>query len=201
MAQVRKEEVRNRILDSALVLFEEKGYLGTTLNAIAKHSNTSIGSIYVYFNSKVELFFELYGPWLKKQLVALHRKSSRVKDPAKRLERIILGLWYDIPVARNQFTNSFIQALSSAKPEEFNSALFVWCTEKLKAMIEPTIPPERAALLVGHTVTDILFMAFDGYAINYKFGMSKRHAQQSARVAALLLRGDEIEEIADLTFK
>lgn len=54
--QTKMLEKRDRILESALVLFSEKGYNDTTISKIANASGISFGSVFTYFASKEELF-------------------------------------------------------------------------------------------------------------------------------------------------
>jgi AcrR family transcriptional regulator len=56
--QVLKEEVRQTILDAAKNKFSEKGFKSTTLAEIAKEAGISVGNIYLYFESKTDLFYE-----------------------------------------------------------------------------------------------------------------------------------------------
>ena len=56
MAQVLKEEVQKRIVDAALEVFAEKGYLAATMGEIATRAGVSTGNIYRYYDSKEALF-------------------------------------------------------------------------------------------------------------------------------------------------
>lgn len=59
--RTRKGELtRQRILESALLLFESKGYEETTMREIAAEVGSSPGLTYRYFRSKEELVLELY---------------------------------------------------------------------------------------------------------------------------------------------
>ncbi|MHC1685106.1 MAG: TetR/AcrR family transcriptional regulator [Clostridiaceae bacterium] len=59
--QYLKDEVRNSIAKEALKEFKELGYKGTSIRTIAKNSNTSVGNIYKYFESKEDLYEQLIG--------------------------------------------------------------------------------------------------------------------------------------------
>lgn len=59
--QYLKDEVRNSIAEEALKEFMEKGYEGASIRSIAKKSNTSVGNIYKYFESKEDLYENLIG--------------------------------------------------------------------------------------------------------------------------------------------
>ena len=56
MAQVLKEEVRNRILEAAEQVFYEKDYRGAKLTEIAKKADIPVALIYTYFKNKEVLF-------------------------------------------------------------------------------------------------------------------------------------------------
>lgn len=54
------EQTRQRIVDRALELFEQRGYEQTTLRDIAEAAGVSIGLAYRYFRRKEELVLALY---------------------------------------------------------------------------------------------------------------------------------------------
>lgn len=54
------EETRQQILDTALVLFREKGFEQTTIREIATLAGLSLGAAYYYFNSKEALVAAYY---------------------------------------------------------------------------------------------------------------------------------------------
>ena len=59
MARRTKEEAqatRSRILDTAELVFEERGVSGTSLNEIAKAAGLTRGAIYWHFQNKADLF-------------------------------------------------------------------------------------------------------------------------------------------------
>ncbi|MDO4643516.1 MAG: TetR family transcriptional regulator [Cardiobacteriaceae bacterium] len=53
------EQTRNAILEAALILFDEQGYVQTTLNAIAQKANVTRGAIYWHFANKEEIIAAL----------------------------------------------------------------------------------------------------------------------------------------------
>lgn len=58
--QLRKDEKKAFIMQTAVQIFSERGYQGTTVAAIVKASQTSVGSFYFYFPNKEALFENLY---------------------------------------------------------------------------------------------------------------------------------------------
>ena len=58
--QLRKDQKKEFIIQTAARIFSERGYSGTTIKAIVEASQTSVGSFYFYFPNKEHLFEELY---------------------------------------------------------------------------------------------------------------------------------------------
>ena len=54
------EQTRVQILETALTMFRERGYEGTTMRAIAAEAQVSLGSAYYYFESKEHLIQAFY---------------------------------------------------------------------------------------------------------------------------------------------
>jgi len=63
--QYIKPEVRNRIMTSALQEFDEKGYTGASMRAIAEGAGTSLGNLYRYFQDKDDLYRSCLVPVLE----------------------------------------------------------------------------------------------------------------------------------------
>lgn len=49
-------DTKQQLIDSALVLFAERGYHGTSMRHVAKHANLALGGIYNHFANKEEMF-------------------------------------------------------------------------------------------------------------------------------------------------
>ncbi|HEX2925460.1 MAG TPA: TetR/AcrR family transcriptional regulator [Ruminiclostridium sp.] len=57
-----KEEVKEKILSSALMAFKEYGFIGASMRLIAKNAGVSLGNVYRYFKSKEDLFNTIIEP-------------------------------------------------------------------------------------------------------------------------------------------
>lgn len=93
-----KAQRRKAILDSALHLFDRKGFEATSMSAIACRARLSKGNLYRYFKSKEELFLNLYqkelGCWierLQQELTALPRGDRNPAGVAALLARTMAG--------------------------------------------------------------------------------------------------------------
>lgn len=60
--QYLKEDVRDRILASALDEFSEKGFLGASIRNIASNAGIATGNLYRYFENKEDLFNYIIDP-------------------------------------------------------------------------------------------------------------------------------------------
>ncbi|MGA9521268.1 MAG: helix-turn-helix domain-containing protein [Myxococcaceae bacterium] len=88
MPQVLKDEVRERILASALEIFAAHGYAGATMTAIAERAGLGTASLYRYYASKEELFDAVVTPALAERFEALlEQRVSALAQVALRDER------------------------------------------------------------------------------------------------------------------
>lgn len=60
--QIKKQLVRQAILDAAWAEFSAKGFAGANLRAIAAAAGCSLSNLYNYFSSKDDLFGAIVGP-------------------------------------------------------------------------------------------------------------------------------------------
>jgi len=176
MVQVKKAEGRKRILRTALTLFEEKGYAATSMREIADRSGTVPSNLYVYFPSKLALLFAVYGPWFRQQLTDLQMRARAIEDPEVRLREILTTVWDRLPSASNGFANNIMQALTLAQPSEgYSRDLLHWAEALVADLIASCRPASTRTSIDDDAFAHILFMAFDGFAMNFKLvGRAKR---------------------------
>ncbi len=167
MVQVKKETVRNAILDAARDLFSESGYHRTTLLDIAQRAGTGVSSLYSYFPSKLHLLYAVVEPWQKEGIWRLEANVRKIDEPREKLRAILLGVWRDIPMDNIGLANSLMEALASADPgEKKPSPLLAWTEQRLRLMLEGAVP-ERGNQAVDYDLLSHLFlMAYDGFVIN-----------------------------------
>lgn len=60
--QTLKDEVRNNILQAALMEFAEKGYEKASMRNIANNAKITVGNMYRYFRNKEDLFYSVTSP-------------------------------------------------------------------------------------------------------------------------------------------
>lgn len=185
MVQRKKEGVRDAILEAAFRLFSEQGYSDTSIPGIAREAGISTANVYVYFQSKIDILFQLYGPWLSGRLDKLERAQRRIADPQERLRKLLLALWRDLPRENNGFTNNVMQAVSTSagngdySPELrqlFQARVAGWIRECLE------IPSEQSDMLAN-----VVLMAFDGFAMNVRLAHSAPCSDDVARLFSGLI--------------
>lgn len=192
MPQIKKPAVRETILHSALRLFEEQGYSGTTMKNIARATGVSASNIYVYFASKLEILFAIYGPWLTHRLEELERDVKRLRSPDKKLRLIFESLWDTIPAENNCFANNMMQALTTATPEErYSRETLLWAEDKVNAMVLECLPERRRGVTEQAALAHVMFMAFDGFAMNQRLVGRSRRMDKCVDVMVRLLLGDD----------
>lgn len=188
MAQVKKTGMREAILEAAFTQFRHKGYTATTMTSIAKEAGMTVSNLYVYFDSKILILYEIYRPWLIEQLEQVKASVARLRSPRAKLRRIIIGVWGDIPSADQSFANSLIEALANSpqglgKPND----LLKWSEQTLRDMIQDCLPGEYIEVLGNELLAHIVWMAFDGFVINRRIG-DVRDIEKVADLMADLLQ-------------
>jgi AcrR family transcriptional regulator len=191
LAQIKKAEVRQAILDSAFRNFAERGYARTSLARIARDAGISTSNIYVYFASKLEILQAIFGPWLLDRMDALEAELQAIAPPRQRLRRIFEVLWDEIPAADGAFALNLMQGLTLVGPKDrYSRDLLHRLEARVTAMIARCLPEERHGLLHQDALAHLAFMAFDGFVANQRIhGRSRRMEVVIELMAGLLLEG------------
>lgn len=82
-------DLRNKIIHTALHLFEEKGYHGVSVNEIVRSVGTSKGGFYHHFTSKDELLFVIHDTFITHALESAIIANETYSTPTKKLQEII----------------------------------------------------------------------------------------------------------------
>lgn len=187
MAQIKKDAVRNAILKSAKKLYSSNGYINTSMNAIAKDAKVSTSNMYNYFDSKLDILFELYRPWLMNHMRKLEDKVKDMSDPRKRIKTILDYIWKEMPASDKGFANNLNQALSNLRPgEHYSRELLLWFEEFVSRLIGPCVSEERAKYISNNTLAHLIAMTFDGYVMNYKLTNAKGSSYGTDRVDEII---------------
>lgn len=80
---------KDNILDTALALWNEKGYSQTTLRELARRLGMSLDSLYTYFHSKEEIVIYLYRKLNEKAINEFHTISGSEKNLGKNVGTLV----------------------------------------------------------------------------------------------------------------
>lgn len=154
--QKRKDDKKQMILDAAAEVFSINGYHGTTIRDIVEEAKISVGSFYSYFDSKENLFIELYRSIAKEfsdttmsvidvEHYSMLKNYTRVMmatlwmyEQKRRIARIMLLEASADPV---------LQKLESERLITFAKTMTEWF-RRFKRHSEVNIPDERVAALI-----------------------------------------------------
>lgn len=117
--------LRDKIVDAALHLFEKKGFHGVTVNEIVDSIGTSKGGFYHHFSSKDELLFIIHDTFITYVLEKAYIAKNTYDSPTKKLQQII---------------KSFVQVFDLYKP---HISVFYQENVYLKANYEELIKKKR----------------------------------------------------------
>jgi AcrR family transcriptional regulator len=112
----RPAERPEEILSAALEVFADDGLAGARVSDIAARAGISKGTLYLYFNSKEELFREAIRTRVANLLASLS-SAAPPGEPKERLARFIDALWSDLQCPRFAKLHRLIQAELHHFPE------------------------------------------------------------------------------------
>lgn len=92
----RKEARPAELTAAALELFVEKGFAATRLDEIAARAGVSKGTLYLYFESKEELFKAVIREGLLPLLAEGEELMANMPGPASELFKAIVMRWWEI---------------------------------------------------------------------------------------------------------
>jgi AcrR family transcriptional regulator len=113
-APSKSEQTRALILETAMRLFQERGYDRTTMRAIATEAGVSVGNAYYYFAGKEHLIQGFYDRIAAEHQLAVREVLAREKDLEARLAGV-LKVWLDIAVPYHEFAVQFFK--NAADPD------------------------------------------------------------------------------------
>lgn len=89
MKTEEKIDTRQAIVNSARLVFTEKGYRGASIREIAAGAGTAKPAIYYYFGSKAGLYEFLLKKSLREVSLLLREAAAGDGDPLAKLERLV----------------------------------------------------------------------------------------------------------------
>ena len=174
---------KEKILEAALLCFNEKGYHKTSIDDIALHGKISKGGIYYHFKSKDELFLKLFNFRLNRYTEQLKAYIQEESDPVKRI-RILIQKW-GLILKENEDFFKFCMEFSSmgAREKEIRKAMTSFyrsSVEIFRQIIEEgvatgefeNVDTERIARLI-YFLSQGVFSTF--FAVDCDFDLIEQH--------------------------
>lgn len=94
--QLKTQANYNLVLDTAITLFNERGYDETTMGDISSATGLSNGSLYNMFHSKTEILKQIYNRNINVSIGLTNNIEEKIADPYKYLLKFMLdtqALW------------------------------------------------------------------------------------------------------------
>ncbi|MFJ2177400.1 TetR/AcrR family transcriptional regulator [Streptomyces sp. NPDC087851] len=186
-ATPKSEQTRTLILETALRLFQERGYDRTTMRAIAQEAEVSVGNAYYYFSSKEHLVQGFYDRIATEHRVAIRPVLDRETGLEARLGGVLTA-WLEIAEPYHEFAAQFFKnaadpdsPLSPFSPESeptreaaisVHREVLAGSTAKVDAELAPSLP-------------ELMWLAQMGLVLYWVYDRS----QDSERSHRLALRG------------
>jgi AcrR family transcriptional regulator len=194
--QVR-EERRRQILDSALVVFSQKGFHASNVSDVAAHAGVSQGTIYWYFNSKEELFdaaimafFTSFGAEMMTVLQNGKTASEKLRTLARSMD--------DLVVNAQQVFGAFLGYWASSQDRQGSAQFWVDLlheyTDGVVAVIEEGIRSGEFRDVDARALVWAMAAAYDGLAAYLMFIPEIDVRRVSKVFIDILLRGLESEQ-------
>ncbi|MDT0466793.1 TetR/AcrR family transcriptional regulator [Streptomyces gibsoniae] len=110
----KSEQTRALIIETAMRLFQERGYDRTTMRAIAQEAGVSVGNAYYYFAGKEHLIQGFYDRIAAEHQEAVRGILAEETDLEARLAGV-LKAWLDIAAPYHEFAVQFFK--NAADPD------------------------------------------------------------------------------------
>ncbi len=80
---------RELIIQAAVKVFARSGFSAATVNEVASEAGIANGTVYLYFNTKTELFIQTIKSVIKSKLSQIREMVDTITDPVARIKRFI----------------------------------------------------------------------------------------------------------------
>ena len=107
------QQSRRKILKTASDLFSEFGFLGVSMETIAKKLNITKAALYYHFKSKKELYFEVLEKSFQNLIEFINKEVSKADSPEETIIRAIKGY-----IKFGQKEKNLIRCLVLKTPDE-----------------------------------------------------------------------------------
>ncbi|HEV7247804.1 MAG TPA: TetR/AcrR family transcriptional regulator [Shinella sp.] len=184
LVRLKSEAVREAILASAAKEISANGYLDTTIGRIAKGAGIAPSNVYVYFESKLQIYFTIYEPWFKTQFAVLERTVSKQSTRQKKINALVQGILRDIADDKTGYTAALMEALAAVKPKDkYRPDLLAWAEERIEDIVVQSIGGYHHGHPDLKAFAHLMMLTFDGSALRAK--ILRANAQEDKTMEAV----------------
>ena len=158
--QIRAKS-RQAIMDSALELFAEKGFRGTSISMIAQKAGISKGLMYNYFESKIELLDAIVreGIGLIEEMMV---EFDKIGDPHLKIKAIMNNLFDIVDEEQHFWALYFTVLMQPDLPEKVKALFSDFLLRNFKALEKifnqiGSSDPSAEARIFGAIIDGVIF--------------------------------------------
>jgi len=179
----RKEQQKEKIFKAAVTCFNEKGYYETTIDDVAGRVRVSKGLIYYYFDSKKDLFLELFQYRVGRYFEQIKKYIRGEKQPDVRLKKFI-NKSSEILEENEDFFKFCLEFLSlGVREPEIRNVMTVFYKDSINTfqqLLEEGVQAGRFKDLGSEKVARTIYFLFMGvfftyFSVNVDFDLYKQH--------------------------
>lgn len=168
------EDSRSRILYAALELFSKKGYVGTSIDDIAKKTEMTKGAIYWHFSDKLDLYATVHEFVYDEYKRRVIEPLMGLNDPQEKLERLIvkaLQFYRDDPFISSFYATSFHEGHYALSPKMLSKIKEVYREDRelISQIILDGIQRGQFLKLDPKVVASVLVASLDGILMQSMF--------------------------------
>jgi AcrR family transcriptional regulator len=187
-------DARARILSSAVALFAQHGYDGTSVSQVITRAGVAKGGFYHHFASKEALLYEVYGDLITRQLHGMDEILVQHLPPAATLRALIADL-VSTTAASAQPALVFwreMHRLGDERTAEYRRARRRYHDAVRKLIRDAQAAGEFATVASADTVTFTIFGYVNELPLWYRPTGRQRPAQLADELADLILNALEV---------
>ncbi len=137
-----KEERKNHILKAARTLLLKKGLHATTVNQIAKLSELSVGTIYLYYHNKEDIFAALQEEGLAMLNQQIGKAVAAVSTPKEKIKAVATSYlefsekqknYYDIITYFLSTPEQLFPQRLKSRVDKTGARILAFCIESIEA--------------------------------------------------------------------
>ncbi|PQA88002.1 TetR/AcrR family transcriptional regulator [Hyphococcus luteus] len=91
LSEGEKADMRRRIAEGAMRLFQEDGYDAVSMRRLANEAGCTVMTLYRYFDRKIDILRALWAEVFAELFDRLDRIAAEERDPVRRLNAVALG--------------------------------------------------------------------------------------------------------------